>query len=178
MLDYIKATKLEYKLQKLLKSKKIHVDEGECYFNGKTSYNIYYPKNNKKLIKKVNDLEENDPNTFLIIGDKHLKIYENKIEEFIKDIKMTKNRWIEVIANIIRDKYYLGYDLVSIHGNKLKIDTVLPDRFIEFSDIFKLPMEKKSIDNNIIVITHQIITYQIDNPAELYTLFKITGFIN
>ena len=170
MLNYIKATKLEYKLQKILKTKNICVDKKECYLtvSKKISYNtIFYHLNNKKLIKKINNLEMLNPNVFLLIETKFLKIYTDKIDEFIKDVKLSKKLWMEIIANIIRDKYHLNRHLVIVKKNTLIIHSMR--KINSLTNLYGLPTEIESSGKTIIIYK---ITYLIDN------LFKITNFIN
>ena len=139
MLDYIKATKLEYKLQKLLKTRDIYVGKEECYFAGKISYGIFYRFNNKKLIEKINNLETLNPNTFLLIKDKFLKIYANEIDKFIKDVKLSKKLWMEIIANIIRDKYHLNRYLVTVKKNALTINAI--HKIDSLTNFYELPIK-------------------------------------
>ena len=104
MLDYEKAVKIEYKLKKLLKITDITIDISENWFGGKKSYKIIYDINSKEYIKKINELESTYPSYFMLISNKFLHIYSNKINVFIKDIKTTDEIKLKAIVKKLQEK--------------------------------------------------------------------------
>lgn len=178
MLDYIDKIKIEYKLSKLMKLDINSIHVTNIAFTVKESYVIYIKDRDNEINNKIHQIESKHPDIFFILSNSNeeitsFRIYADKIQDFIKDVKETKKLWLMIIMQILFDRgiIYSNEEILSI--NKFLVRDICKEHieFLENKCNLKC-LDHISRDN----ISYKL--YKIEKPKELYTLFKITNFIN
>ena len=179
MLDYIDKVKIEYKLSKLMKLDINRICVTDISYAVRESYVIYIKNKDNEIDNKICQIESEYPDKFFIIlNNTHneingFRIYPDKIQDFVKDVKMTKKLWSMVIMRALFDNGIILSDKDILSVNKFSIQNA----YEEYIDFLENKCNLKCIDHvNRDNISYKI--YKIEKPKELYTLFKIIGFIN
>ena len=178
MLDYVDKIKIAYKLSKLMKLNINRIRVTNIAFTVKESYVIYIKDRDNEVNSKICQIENRYPDIFFTLNDGYeeitsFRIYADKIQNFIKDVKMTNNLWSMLITRILLDRGIILIDKEILSINSFLIRNIYKEdiKFLENKCNLKC-LGCINQDN----ISYKM--YKIEKPKELYTLFKIIGFIN
>lgn len=180
MLNYIDKVKIEYKLSKLMKLDINRIRVTDISYTVRESYVIYIKNRDDEVDNKICQIEsEYSDIFFIILNNTHseingFRIYADKIQDFIKDIKMTKKLWSMVIMRVLFDNGIILSDKDILSVNKFLIQNV----YKEYIDFLENKCNLKCLKCAKDDVLYKYKVYKIEKPKELYTLFKIIGFIN